>query len=193
MSRPLDTEKRERIIESAIDEFGRRGFAQTTIREIADHAGISQGGVYTYFSDKEELFLASVRWGWEQFHAGFDRILEAGTSLREAVQLIAQLGFRLLGRFSPLVGGMAHESNRAGILRENLNRIVTRLTDFFLDRSDELPHQFPKDHAVVETQIRIIGTGILFSMAMVPESEYPAEMERIRIAVLDGFFGGAFS
>lgn len=193
MSRPLDTEKRERIIESAIDEFGRRGFAQTTIREIAEHAGISQGGLYTYFADKEELFLASVRWGWKQAHQGIDRILETGASLRETMHLIVQLGFRLLGRFRPLVGGMAHESNRTGILRENMDLLVSRLTGFFLDNADQLPKRFPRDPAVVETQIRIIGTGILFSMAMVPEAEYPAEVERIRSAVLDGFFGGAFS
>lgn len=55
---------RAKIIQSALELFARYGYSQTSVRMIAESAGISQGLLYNYFASKEELlraiFLQSV-------------------------------------------------------------------------------------------------------------------------------------
>jgi AcrR family transcriptional regulator len=47
---------RNRILRSAIAVFGKRGFADTTVLDIAEHAGLASGTVYQYFEDKGDVF-----------------------------------------------------------------------------------------------------------------------------------------
>lgn len=51
-----ELERHERILSAAKSVFCRRGFAQATIDEIADAAGVAKGSVYCHFKDKEDLF-----------------------------------------------------------------------------------------------------------------------------------------
>jgi AcrR family transcriptional regulator len=48
---------RQRIVDAALQLFTTRGYAETTLRDIADAAGVSTGLAYRYFSRKEELVL----------------------------------------------------------------------------------------------------------------------------------------
>jgi len=47
---------RNRILRSAMTVFGKRGFADTTVLDIAEHAGMASGTVYQYFEDKGDIF-----------------------------------------------------------------------------------------------------------------------------------------
>ena len=49
------------IIEAALQEFARRGFAATRLEDVAELAGVTKGTIYFYFKDKEELFKAAAR------------------------------------------------------------------------------------------------------------------------------------
>jgi AcrR family transcriptional regulator len=51
-------ETRSRILTAALDLFRRRGFDQTTMREIATEAGVALGSAYYYFASKEALVMA---------------------------------------------------------------------------------------------------------------------------------------
>lgn len=46
---------KERIIESAYELFGEKGYDKTTIAEIIKRAGASKGGFYYHFESKEEI------------------------------------------------------------------------------------------------------------------------------------------
>src|SRR4051795_5591823 len=50
-----------KILDAARDEFGERGFAESSIVGITQRAGVALGTFYTYFDSKEELFKALVR------------------------------------------------------------------------------------------------------------------------------------
>src|SRR5690242_14812279 len=52
----LPPEKRERIIELAIEEFSERPYAQASLSRIVARAGIAKGSVYQYFEDKRDLY-----------------------------------------------------------------------------------------------------------------------------------------
>jgi len=49
---------RTRILNAALALFRRKGFEQTTMREIAEEAGVSLGNAYYYFESKEALVMA---------------------------------------------------------------------------------------------------------------------------------------
>jgi AcrR family transcriptional regulator len=50
-----------KILDAARDEFGERGFSDSSIVGITQRAGVALGTFYTYFDSKEEVFRALVR------------------------------------------------------------------------------------------------------------------------------------
>ena len=46
---------RQRVIEAARELFDTRGYQGTTVREIARHAGVAVGSVFTTFASKDEI------------------------------------------------------------------------------------------------------------------------------------------
>ncbi|MGZ4682556.1 MAG: TetR/AcrR family transcriptional regulator [Acidimicrobiales bacterium] len=51
---------RQRLLELAIDHFGRQGYRTTSVSEIARAAGLTQATAYAYFDSKESLFVAAL-------------------------------------------------------------------------------------------------------------------------------------
>lgn len=51
---------RRRILEMAVECFGRRGYRATSVSEIARAANLTQAASYAYFDNKEALFRAAV-------------------------------------------------------------------------------------------------------------------------------------
>jgi AcrR family transcriptional regulator len=54
-------ERRQAIIEAALDEFIARGFAATRLDDIAKRAGVAKGTIYLHFKDKESMFEELIR------------------------------------------------------------------------------------------------------------------------------------
>lgn len=50
-----------KILDAAREEFGERGFSESSIVGITQRAGVALGTFYTYFDSKEVLFQALVR------------------------------------------------------------------------------------------------------------------------------------
>jgi len=53
---PLST--RERILDIALDLFIRKGYAETSLREIATELGFSKAALYYHFESKQDILLA---------------------------------------------------------------------------------------------------------------------------------------
>ncbi len=51
---------REAILRAAVARFGRDGFRSTSVADIARAAGVGGTVAYTYFANKESLFLAAI-------------------------------------------------------------------------------------------------------------------------------------
>jgi AcrR family transcriptional regulator len=54
-------ERREAIIEAAMDEFIARGYAATRLDDVAKRAGVAKGTIYLHFKDKESMFEELIR------------------------------------------------------------------------------------------------------------------------------------
>ena len=51
----LPEEKRQKILECALDEFARHDYDSASISRIVSRAGIAKGSLYQYFQDKSDL------------------------------------------------------------------------------------------------------------------------------------------
>lgn len=51
-------ERREQILQTAVDLFSQKGFKGTTTKEIAAKAGVSEAMVFRHFATKDELYSA---------------------------------------------------------------------------------------------------------------------------------------
>ncbi len=60
MLKKLTEEQIEKILTSAITEFGEQGYGRAKISSIAQAAGISAGVIYKYYEDKAALFGACL-------------------------------------------------------------------------------------------------------------------------------------
>lgn len=49
---------RTQILDAALKLFSHRGYGATSVRDIAEEAGVSKGNVYHHFPDKETIFRA---------------------------------------------------------------------------------------------------------------------------------------
>ncbi len=52
----LPEDKREKILECAIDEFAEHDYDSSSISKIVARSGIAKGSLYQYFTDKRELY-----------------------------------------------------------------------------------------------------------------------------------------
>lgn len=50
-------EKKEELIEAAVNEFGERGYENASLNNILKEAGISKGTFYYHFKNKENLYF----------------------------------------------------------------------------------------------------------------------------------------
>lgn len=62
-------ERRDQIIGAAARAFLQRGFAGTTVDEIAEAAGITKVLIYRHFSTKREIYLAVLGRAWDRLSA----------------------------------------------------------------------------------------------------------------------------
>ena len=65
---------RERVLEAARDLFNEVGYDETTIRAIAERAGVSVGSVFTTFASKAEVLSHVMDHRLTELYAEFDRV-----------------------------------------------------------------------------------------------------------------------
>lgn len=82
---------RQAIMDAAIQIFGRTGFRDTKIADIASEARVATGTLYNYFSSKEDIFLSILDDGRERLTAEIElraEIEDPLVRLRELVRLL---------------------------------------------------------------------------------------------------------
>ena len=83
-------ERRQAIIEAAMDEFIARGFAATRLDDVAKRAGVAKGTIYLHFKDKEALFQELIRTALGPLISRLASPPPPGGSVRTALEAFAQ-------------------------------------------------------------------------------------------------------
>lgn len=84
--------QRDRILQGAANCFRLRGYHETSVQDICDAAGLSKGGLYTYFKSKDEILAAIVEHNFlgvlEQAHTAVADVTSAVDKLERVATLV---------------------------------------------------------------------------------------------------------
>jgi TetR/AcrR family transcriptional repressor of mexJK operon len=86
---PKEDDRRQQILDAALDLFARKGFKGASIKELAKAAGVSPGLIYWYFQDKEGLFAALLE---HQIADAFEHVDEHVTRDMPPAQFLPAFG-----------------------------------------------------------------------------------------------------
>jgi AcrR family transcriptional regulator len=84
-------DKREAILEAAIQVFARSGYHRARVSDIAREAGIAYGLVYHYFKNKEEILSTIFDERWSSFLDAVDGVGRRDTSTSDKLVSVAAL------------------------------------------------------------------------------------------------------
>jgi AcrR family transcriptional regulator len=117
--------RRREIVEAARRCFIRSGFHQTTTDEICREASITPGGLYHYFSNKEELIKAVVQYAADN---ALEMVHEARTTEPDPRSALRRMGaFFLQAFYEPDFENIARldlETWSEALRNEDLLRII---------------------------------------------------------------------
>jgi AcrR family transcriptional regulator len=82
-------ERRQAIIDAAMEEFISRGFAATRLDDIAKRAGVAKGTIYLHFKDKESMFEELIRTAIVPLVGRMQGPPPAGASVRDLIEAFA--------------------------------------------------------------------------------------------------------
>jgi len=98
VGRPAGTQSgqtREALVWSAVECFSREGLARTTLREVAEGAGLTQGTLYHHFSAKSELYMTAYTFAVEELYRHFREAVAGEPSLRGRMSALLDCMLRL--------------------------------------------------------------------------------------------------
>lgn len=87
-TRAPDATGRRRILEAAIELFGRQGYSATSVRQIASAAGVSPALLYNYFDGKETLLAAIFLESMSQVRASLEQAASGAGRPERVDQLV---------------------------------------------------------------------------------------------------------
>jgi AcrR family transcriptional regulator len=105
------SERRDEILAIAAQLFAERGFAATTVREIADAAGILSGSLYHHFDSKESMVDELVHEMLDRVLAAYRRIVATGDAPEVALRALVREAFAAIATDRATVAVMVNEWN----------------------------------------------------------------------------------
>jgi AcrR family transcriptional regulator len=162
--RRVDT--RQRLYQAAVDLIAERGYAATTVDDIALRAGVAKGTVYYNFASKTELFEELLRHGLGLLTSQF-REVTAGVPPRDAVAALIRTQLAYVQRyraFAQLLLAEMWRTNREWqptlrLLREEVVGVIAQVIRAGVDSGD-----FPADLDVQVASSALFGVGLVVAV-----------------------------
>lgn len=123
------SERRDQILSIAARLIAKRGYSATTVRDIADEAGILSGSLYHHFSSKEAILQEILGSFMTGLLDRFEEIVAEGGSPRDILDKLIAHAFTTIESQPDAVGLYQNELSFLGrqpgfeFLRENSERI----------------------------------------------------------------------
>lgn len=103
-------ERRRELLAIAADVFAEQGYNATTVRKIADAAGMLAGSLYYHFDSKESMLEEILRTFLTELWDGYDSVLKAQLGPRETLEALVTESFREIDRHRAAVAIYQKES-----------------------------------------------------------------------------------
>lgn len=91
-------ETRARILNAALSSFRERGFETTTMRDIAEEAGVATGAAYYYFPSKDAIVMDFYERSCQEMQPKIDEALKNASGLEQRLRELIRVK---LGHFAP--------------------------------------------------------------------------------------------
>jgi TetR/AcrR family transcriptional repressor of uid operon len=127
-------ELRERIIQSAVENFAKKGFDKTRMEDIAASCGLAKGTLYLYFKSKEDLFFALCEYNLEQLRNQLSRSFSKKESIMSDAERFydeyrrASLGADTI--WFEMIALSTRNPKLRKILAENQNKVYQAVKEF---------------------------------------------------------------
>ncbi|MCW2946528.1 MAG: TetR family transcriptional regulator [Actinoallomurus sp.] len=95
-SSALASERREHLVKLAAELFAKKGYQATTVRNIADEAGILSGSLYHHFDSKESIVDEILSSFFNELTAANQAALEKGGDPRAVISALVRICFSTL-------------------------------------------------------------------------------------------------
>lgn len=159
---------RTQLLDAAEEIFGQKGFHDTTLKEIADRADFSVGSVYSFFENKEDLYVNVWLRRGAEFIPGFEHAVAQASDGLDAIAQIVE--FEVLFLRS----------------RPSFSNLYLRSTASLVPTSNEAASEKVVENAelVLRKQAEVIGKG---QAAGLVRSGDPAALSRLLSAMVQAF------
>jgi TetR/AcrR family transcriptional regulator len=165
------SDTRDRILETALDEFADRGFEGASARQITARAGVNHGLIAYYFGSKKKLWQAAVDHAFGDMQAQLETALDGApeTNARERAARVIREHVRYVARHPAFVRLMYEEGKRRGErMRWIVDRHVKPLYDVVAEmlRKAGRPNGLPAEISSAHLFYALAGaSGLIFHQA----------------------------
>ncbi|MBO9540170.1 TetR/AcrR family transcriptional regulator [bacterium] len=176
-------QRRQQILDAAVRVFSQQGFEQTTMQDVITDAGLSRGGVYSYFPGKDELFQAMLDQLDQQNAEGLQALTIASPDAWSGIEgLLAELTTSLGSASDALVAAvyeyfLTRGRTRWDYLRVRHSRIFDALLELIRSGIEkrELDPVLPAE--TITEALMAFSDGLMIHAVFQPPSQPHAEQQ----------------
>lgn len=194
-----DEEAVGQILECAKEEFMQKGFADASMRTIAEKAGFTTGMLYSRFADKNELFSALVKEGADKLYSYFSDVQEEFAEF-PATQQVAEMQTYTSGKMRTVLDIIYEYFDTFKLIvchsaGSSYDRYIDRMIEYETDSTERFMRVLQKNGTSVKTVRRdinhMLASALFNGVFEVVAHDFPKEdaLEYVD-AVCEFFFAG---
>jgi len=92
----VTTDRRAQLVETAAEVFAQKGVGNTTMRDIADEAGILAGSLYHHFRSKDDLLEEVLRSALDELTVAYEKVERSELDAVSALEGLMLVGLRFV-------------------------------------------------------------------------------------------------
>jgi TetR/AcrR family transcriptional regulator, transcriptional repressor for nem operon len=165
MSREATAQSRERILSAASKVVLERGIEATSIADVMQAAGMTNGGFYRHFRSKDEMIAAAIRAAFDDIADRFDRRLRqhgAPAAVEAYVdEYLSAFHVEHPGRGCPVAAIGADAGRCAGAFAEEFIVGSERLIERLSDASGRTTRAAPERARAIRRLATLVGAVVI--------------------------------
>ena len=161
---------RAKLLDAARELIRKKGYQRTTLKEVAQRAGMTSGAIYGNFRNRDELFmaLADVHWApiKPAFRPGSDFAEKMHAYAKATIAAIPERRTAAVGRLTGMAYALTHQRIRSQVHEVTAMRFTAGAA-WVRAVADESEIPMPPD--IFVRVVHALTEGLLFQRFLTPE------------------------
>jgi AcrR family transcriptional regulator len=161
---------RAKLLEAAREIIRKKGYQRTTLKEVAQRAGMTSGAIYGNFKNRDELFMALADVHWAPIKPAFG----PGSTFAEKIKAFAEATIAAIparrmvavGRLTGMAYALTHQRIRSKVHEVTAARFAAGAA-WVRTVADESEIPMPPD--IFVRVVHAMTEGLLFQRFLTPE------------------------